>query len=310
MFIFVPGWLWHAHRTFLLIYAAIALSLWALLGGAIARMAALHATRDERLSAARAVHFSRRRWGWFLGAPLIPVLILAILAVVLFIFGLLMFGIPYLHLLSDPVGGVLYLVPILLGLAFALVLIGLVGSANLLYPAIAVEGTDAFDANSRAYSYLIGRPWHLLFYNLAALVYGAITYLFLGTVIFLALLVAQKFVSEGAGLFLAHPTGESRFEDIVKAPQLGRLTYEPDTYNLRTTGQISAHLARIWVYLFVGLLAAYAISYYFCAQTWIYLLLRRSTDTTEFDQVHLEPTLEESDDLSMPNKIEPTEKTN
>jgi hypothetical protein len=304
MFVIVPGWLWHAHRWFLLVFAVIAIALWSLLGGAIARMAALQATRDQRVSGTQGVRFALGRWGWFAGAPFIPVLVALLLLLILFLFGFLFFGIPYVHVALDVVGGLLFVIPILLGLAVGLILIGLAVSVNLLYPAIAVEGTDAFDANSRAYSYVLGRPWHLLFYNLVALVYGALTYLFMGLVIFLALLIAQKFVSLGAGVFMDSPTGGSRFDDIVPPPEFGELSYRPETTNLNTTGVIAAHLAKVWVYLFVALLAAYAISFYFCAQTWIYLLLRRSTDATEFDEVQLDPPPAESA-AAPPEKIEP-----
>src|SRR5439155_2711285 len=45
MAVTVPGWLWNTHLLFLLIYASFGLLVFAILGGAIARMAALHATR-------------------------------------------------------------------------------------------------------------------------------------------------------------------------------------------------------------------------------------------------------------------------
>ena len=59
-----------------------------------------------------------------------------------------------------------------------LVLLGTVGGFNLMYPTIAVEGSDSFDAISRTFSYVYARPWRMLFYTLVAIVYGALCYLF------------------------------------------------------------------------------------------------------------------------------------
>ena len=149
---------------------------------------------------------------------------------------------------------------------------------------MAVDGCDGIDANSRAYSYVIARPWHLLFYNLVALVYGALTYLFVAGVLFVALLAAQSIVGAGADVLLGGAGGR-RFEFLLPRPEFGRLAYSPDWDTLNPTGKVAATLIKVEVYLFIGLLAAYAISFYFSAQTWIYLLLRRATDAAEFDDI-------------------------
>ena len=177
MFVIAPGWLMAAHRWFLLLYASIGFLLWSLLGGAIVRMAALHAATDRRIGPTAAVGFVLSRWPWFILAPLIPGIVLVGVVLVLFLFGLLFFGIPGLHFAFDIVGAAAFVIPIILGLVIALVIIGFAPASHLLYPAMAVEGCDGIDANSRAYSYVIARPWNLLFYNLVALVYGALTYL-------------------------------------------------------------------------------------------------------------------------------------
>ena len=62
---------------------------------------------------------------------------------------------------------------------------------------MAIEGPDAFDAVSRSYSYVFNRPWRWLFYNVVAIVYGAITYLFLGTLVFLTLWMTHRFIGYG-----------------------------------------------------------------------------------------------------------------
>jgi hypothetical protein len=308
MFFVVPFWLFDAHPGFLAAYCLIGFILWTLLGGAIARMAALHATRDERIGPSAGVRFSTQRWPSFVFAPVIPLIVAASIGVVLFLFGLLFFGLPRVHRVTDVLGGLIFAIVILLALVVALLLIGLVMGANLLYPAVAVDGADGFDANSRAFNYVTGRPWQLLFYTLAALVYGAITYLFVATVVFLTLLLAHFLVGWGAGLFMGAAGGAARFDHLFREPDFGRLTYSPDWGTLRTTGKVAAVLIMVWTYLFIGLLGAYAVSYYFTAQTWIYLLLRRSADGTEFDDVFIAPPVPAAateTSARPPDKVEP-----
>jgi len=80
----------------------------------------------------------------------------------------------------------------------------------------------------------------------------------------------------------------NRFEAIFPAPELGALSYEVDWTRLDRSGKAAAAIIRVWVYLTIGLLAAFAISFYFCSNTWVYLLLRRSADGTDFEEVYLE----------------------
>ena len=59
-----------------------------------------------------------------------------------------------------------------------LVALGTAGGFNLMYPTIAVEGSDSFDAISRSFSYIYARPWRMIWYTMVAIVYGALTFLF------------------------------------------------------------------------------------------------------------------------------------
>ena len=76
------------------------------------------------------------------------------------------------------VGAVPWIGPIIVGALFflflavafvlMLLMLGILGGFHLLYPAVAVEGADAFDAMSRAFAYVYSRPWRLLWYSLVA----------------------------------------------------------------------------------------------------------------------------------------------
>ena len=275
LLITLPCWLWHNHFWFLLIWFFAGMAIWALLGGAVCRMTAVDATRSLTVPATQAVAYAGSKWVSFYLSPLIPLILIALIWLAMAIGGLLL-----KLLVLEAVGAMLFFLALAGGLIVALMLIGLVGGGNLLYPAIAVEGTDAFDAISRAYSYVFKRPWHLVFYTLVSLVYGAVTYLFVGAVIYLCLTITHRFV--GTWVSQAH------FQALMPLPQLGDLSYDVEWSRLGASATVAAALIKLWVSLLVAMLGAYAISYYFSANTWIYLLLRRAEDDTEFDDVHLD----------------------
>ena len=122
------------------------------------------------------MRFSTGKFVSFLSAPLIPaavvgVIVLATAAVMLLLS--LVGKVPYLGWVTDVGTGLVFAVALLGGFVMALTLLGLVGGVSLMYPTIAAEGTDSFDAISRSFSYLFARPWRLLFYALVGLAYGA-----------------------------------------------------------------------------------------------------------------------------------------
>ncbi len=286
----LPCWLYHNHFWFLLFWFFPGMAIWTLLGGAMCRMTAVDATRRQRIPATQAIAYAGSKWISFYVSPLIPLTLIALLWLAMAIGGLLL-KLPVLEV----IGAILFFLALAGSLIVALILIGLVGASNLLYPAIAVEGTDAFDAISRAYSYVYKRPWHLIFYSLVSLVYGAVTYLFVGVAIYMCLAVTHHFVGTWVG--------QAHFQALMPLPQLGNLSYDVDWSRLGASGTIAAALIKLWASLLIAILGAYAVSYYFSANTWIYLLLRHAVDDTGFDDVHLD-----SETDSQPHavdKIEP-----
>jgi hypothetical protein len=298
----IPGWLLQTHPWFSLISAIGALGAVSLLGGTVARMAALHATRGDSGPVHEAVRFAATRWSGFFFAPLLPPIVMLVLGGVLTLTGLLLFNLP----VTDIVGGMLFGLSLLVGMLMAVTLLGLAGGLQLLFPAVAVDGSDAFDANSRSLGYLRGAPWRWLTYNLTLLVYGATTYLFLGVIVFLTIRFTQFWVS--LAVFRETSHGVNRFEAILAPPRLGQLAYHINWAALDVSGKVAATLVSVWVYLVIGLLGAYAISFVICGQTWVYLLLRRAVEGTEFDEVVEIPVPEATEQAAsraLPDKFEP-----
>jgi hypothetical protein len=284
-----PLWLAREHAVFAIFFAVLFLAAWSLFGGAIARLAAVHvARRDDKVSIRQALNFSLGKFFSFVSAPIIPLLIVA--------------GVGLLTAVCSLLGSIPYLGPIIVGAAFlfallgafvqTLVILGAVGGFNLMYPTVAVEGTDSFDAISRSFSYVYARPWRMLFYTAVSVAYGALTYLFVRLFILLMLVLAHHFVA--MGVYQCDARGMPLLPSMWPSPAAtGRLIYTVDYSALNWGQAIGAALLSFWIYLIIGILGAFAISFYFSANTIIYYLMRQKLDATEMDDVYLEQTEEE-----------------
>ena len=172
-----PAWLMQHHPLYFVLFVIMFLTIWAVFGGAIARIAAVHVARDEKLGVRAALQFSIGKFLSFLSAPLIPLIIVLVVGLVPLIAGLLA-SIPYVGPVSTSSMGLVFILLLACGFVMTLVLLGTLGGFNLMYPTIAVEGSDSFDAISRSFSYVYARPWRMPFYTIVAVVYRALTYLF------------------------------------------------------------------------------------------------------------------------------------
>jgi hypothetical protein len=278
-----PLWLLTQHTLYFALSGAWFLVVWAIFGGAICRIAAVHIARDEKMSIRSALKFSVGKFLSFLFAPIIPLLIVVAVGLLVTI-GSLVGNIPFL---GPIVIGALFFIALAAGFVMALVSLGLVGGFNLMYPTIAVEGSDSFDAISRSFSYLYARPWRLAFYTIVSVIYGALTYLFVRLFIYLMLVLAHKFV--GAGMFLSADSTAPLWSTMWPSPTTAaRLSYDIDFLSLDVGPTIGALLVSFWVYLVIAVLGAFVISFYFSSNTIIYYLMRREVDATEMDDVYLE----------------------
>lgn len=171
------------------------LVIWALFGGAISRIAVVEICTDDRLSIGEALCYARRRYTAYLGATILPLVAVAILMLCCFAYGLL-FTLPIINVVLS----LCFFLVLIAGFMMALIILGGVAGAPLMYPAVSAEGNDAFDAISRSYSYVFGRPWRFLFYNLMAFIYG-VTCVFFVTMFVLGMIwistVSVKAATDG-----------------------------------------------------------------------------------------------------------------
>jgi hypothetical protein len=267
---FVMGALWN-------------LSVWALAGGAICRMAALRLGRAERVGFRESLQFARSRWIEFLTAPLLP-----LVAILLMAFPLVMLGFVMRSDWGMLLGGLFYVVALISGLLMAILGIGLAGSWPLMWGAVASEGSDSFDAISRSYAYVIQRPLAWLGYVVSAAIVAALGWCV--TSLFCEAILASGFWGLAVGM------GDQRAADVWQW--------------IQGSGRPAAvALPGYWLIMLlidVTRLTASAISYghFWCLATLVYLLLRRDVDQTELNELFLDQLqsaeLGLNDDLNAP----------
>lgn len=253
---------------FIAVGGILLLFFWSFFGGAIARIAAVDFARGERLRMGDGTAFAAQKFGSFFWAPIVPFIFVAFFLLCNALLGL--------------IGRIPAVGPVLMGLGYflacfsaflaILLTIGATFGSMFMWPTIAMEGTDAFDAISRAFNYLFARPWKTLWCVLVSWVYGAVCFLFVAAVAAALLWLSQLTVGWGMGKtfaeiqeFLATGVNVSN-----KAPLF-----------------IAMVLMRVMVIIVGGLVLGYLASFKVTAMTIIYAVLRRDVDGTEMGEVFL-----------------------
>ncbi len=286
-------WLIVQHWLFAMIFLLWTTCVCAFVGGGIYRMSALHFAREEKISIGQALKFSKEKFFSFFCAPLVPIAVIILTGLVVSLGGLLF---SLLGSIGAIIMGVIFGLAILLAVGIAFMAIGLGAGWPLMYPTIAVEGSDSFDAISRSFSYIFARPFRALLYGVVAAVYGMITYLFVRFFAYVTLLAVHCFVKFGwwDGIWDGGDALHSRAE-LIDA-----LWHKPTFWDLQTvnwaalsgTDKIAAVLLGAWVALVVGVVLAYVWTYFASATTSIYYILRRRVDATDLDDVYIEEEAE------------------
>ena len=297
--------------------AFVVLMIWAYFGGAISRIAAVEIANDDRIGLGEAGRFACRKYGAFLGATVLPGIAVLFLALCCALFGVL-FRVPYLNFFVTLL--FFFLIPLAGFLMFLVGLGGVIG-APLMYPAVSSEANDSFDAISRAYSYVFGRPWRYIFFNAAGAVYGLACSFFVAFFVKYMLFVSFSGIDYGTGGYFARTITPVRKEFLrplnnaivelvgrvggwvkdwdvtgylvnafnTACRQLGLAATEPhDLINLNWAEYGAALIIAVVVYAIIGLVIAYIVSLFFSIQTTIYLLLRKSVDGAEMTEVYRE----------------------
>lgn len=305
-------WLATQRPCFAVMFAIVLLVIFALFGGAICRVAAVRSTREESTSYLAALRFSSEKLGGSIAAPLLPAGVFVVAGLCIFVGGLIA-SIWGLHTIA----GALYGLTLLGGVVLAFTLLAVVLGFHLMWPTIAVEGSDAFDAVQRAAGYVFGRPWHTGFYSLVLLLFGGVAFVMVRIIAMLVLKLSHVFT--GAGMNLASSAKTSTigkldaiwhmpdWQDLPLLPALGDANFWGSfgTAPLSGAESFTMFFIALWVFLLVGLVGAFVVSFYFCGSTEMYLLLRREVDAVDYDEIYYEELEDEFEEEEEPETGEP-----
>jgi len=133
----------------------------------------------------------------------------------------------------------------LLSLVAVLLSVGFLFGHSMLAPAVACECTDSADAVQRVYAYILGRPGRLLLYSLVSIAVGKIAWWALASI----------------------------------------LTYTLETPFILGNARAGSPTRERWIAVATVLSYGWFISYYSCAGTLLYLLMRRVNDQQDIREI-------------------------
>jgi hypothetical protein len=268
-------WALRHHFVYCIIFFVIKLAVISIAGGAICRIAALQSARGEKPGLTEALRFSIKRFTSFFTAPLVPVGIIIFIGLFIFLLGLIG-NIPWA---GELIMGIFVPLALIAGALIAVLLIGAFAGFNLMFPAVAYDGSDCFDAISRSFSYVYAKPWRMGFYTAIGAIYGAICYTFVRFFAFLLLWITHWSLQLGVW-------GNDKLTAIWGEPHLRNLLVPPNWEALNWPQSIAAFLIYLCSLAVVGLLVSFIISFYFSANTIIYSLMRNKVDNTALDDIY------------------------
>lgn len=284
-------WAFEYHTIYCVIFSVIKLAVIALAGGSICRIAALQFAGGEKPGLSEAFRFSKKNFTNFFAAPLVPLGICAFIGIFIILMGLIA-NIPRV---GELIIAISLLLPLLAGALITVLLIGAVAGFNLMFPAIAYDGADCFDAVSRAFNYVYSKPWRMALYTATAVVYGALCYIFVRFFAFMLLWLTRLFLQ--LGIFVDNANGVNKLDAIWPEPGFMNLPGSSPLATANLCEDTAAFLIWLFISIVTGLVVSFIISFYFSANTIIYAVLRKKVDDTPIEDIH-RPSEQNNQDMA------------
>ena len=256
--------------------------IWSVFAGTVTRLAALEFARGEKTALKDSLSFVMKKFWSYFWSPLTP-----ILGVLFFIAcnvaGGLLGKIEFAGEIAVAVG-----FPLAILSGFLIVFLGLVGIIGfiLMFPAISSEGSDAFDAISRAYSYVLSRPLHFLSLFITIIICGMI----LTSVVGFGACLVMRTSYFTVGLGMGGKLNEIR-AFIAGLSGAGDVITSLNPISMR----IAALLFMLYIVLVKITVGSIIIAFAGSASTIAYLILRKDVDGTEMDDVYIEEDEEDTE---------------
>jgi len=251
--------------------ALLFIVIFSLAGAAICRGAACEAAGEVSPGGTESLAFAVPRWRRAAAPFFILAVVIGALAFGLAAAGGVLLSVPGLNV----VGALLWGLFLIGGLVLVALCVGAAVAGPMFIPAIAVESTDAVDAIQRAYAYVLGTPGRMILYAATLLAQGAVAYAVVGWIAATAMNWTGALAAAWAGP-LTPVAGE------VEAL---RFTLPERTLGLSGVDIVAGELVEVWDRVLMAALAGFVISFFFCASTMLYLLLRRINDGQDVEEI-------------------------
>ncbi|MCG8405229.1 MAG: hypothetical protein MI923_08540 [Phycisphaerales bacterium] len=301
-------WLLSMHTWYAVFFFLLFILIWGFFGGLVSRVAVLDVSRDEKISPSEAAAYVTPRFWNFAAAPVVPLLFIFFVALCLWILGI----IGAIPAVGELIVGVLFFLALLGGFVVACVLIGGLGSAPLISPAIAADDVDAIDALTATYNYVFYHPWKTVFYTLTATCYGAVCLAFVK--LFVTIMLWSVGLFMGSSMNWGDAYAVSNGEDVKAESKLDAMWQAPgffdgrpfsgtfDRDELRFPSSWGQRLIQLWINLLWGGVAAFVVSFFYTASSVNYLLLRHVHDRTDMDEVYFEAAADQGSAQAVENQ--------
>jgi len=207
------------------------------------------------------------------GAILLSVLGLGVFVVVYYFFGKVFPKDFYIPWIGEIVAALLSVFAFIAAFFITMLAIGGGFGFGMMWPTISVEGTDSFDAISRAFSYVFSKPWRFIFYCIVTLAYGAVCFLFFAAV---------AGVTSRLGVKLGGIALGGRVDVLLAA-----LKWEIPLGKAGILAMLVVFL-RIWLGFIRMVVLGFGGSLAITGATIIYFLMRKAVDGTELSEVYAE----------------------
>ncbi len=262
------------------------LIIWSVVAGSITRMVAVEFAKGEKIGLKNSLTFAIGKFWSYFCSPLMPILGI-LFFVACNVIGGFLGQIEFAGEIAVAVG-----FPLAIISGFIILFLGIVGIIGffLMYPTISVEGSDAFDAISRSYSYVLSRPLHFLSLFVSIITCGII-------MTFMAsygacLVMKTTYFTVGIGMggkldeiraFIAGLSGAKATLEIL------------DPISMR----IAALFFMLYIVAIKMVVGSIIITFAGSVSTIAYLIIRKDVDGTEMDDVYIEEDDQETDIVGM-----------
>jgi hypothetical protein len=234
-----------------------------LAGGILCRRAAFEFAREESVSLWQTTRFVLKRAVDYLSAPALP--ICGVFAIVLV--GLLCGWLMRAIAISGIDLAAMWIFPLAFGILAACLSFAIFAGWPMMVAAVSINGGDGFDALSRGFGFVIDRWRYYAWCTLLLILYGNVTLYILLTFIHWGDLLASESIFLGLG---SQPHANVWTFTSAESP---------------------------WRWPLSLLLTGYAYSFFWSGMTLTYLLLRKSLDNAELNDVYLDEATVDPDGL-------------